>query len=80
VKPKHTSRDVSEFEEASSLNVQYILFTLEENDLHQCSKHADPRTECNPHQFGSLTDNPCRHHQKEEEDPRLHIGDNKSKA
>jgi hypothetical protein len=58
--------------------VQYILFALE--DLHQCSKPADPSMESNPHQFGPPTDNPHRHHRKEEEDSHLHTGDNKSKA
>jgi hypothetical protein len=34
----------------------------------------------NTHRFGPPTDNPRRHRQKEEEDPPLHIGDNKRKS
>jgi hypothetical protein len=34
----------------------------------------------NPHRFEPPTDNPRLHHQKEEEAPHLHTGDNKGKA
>jgi hypothetical protein len=60
--------------------VQNILFTQEENAIHQHSKHEDPSMVSNPHRFGPPTDNPHRHRQKEEEAPHLHTGDNKSKA
>jgi hypothetical protein len=33
MKPKHASKDDSEFIEAISLNVQYILFALVENAM-----------------------------------------------
>jgi hypothetical protein len=66
--------------EAETTLIQYILFALEENAIHQRSKAEDPSMIFNPHQFGPPTDNPCRHHQKEEATPHLHIGDNKSKA
>jgi hypothetical protein len=42
LKPRDTSKDISELAEAISLNVMYILFTLEENAIHQYSKPADP--------------------------------------
>jgi hypothetical protein len=61
-------------------HVQSILFYLEENAIHQCSKPEDPSAESNPHWFGLPTDNPHRHHQKQEAVPHLHTGDNKSKA
>jgi hypothetical protein len=80
MKPKHASNDVSEIAEVISLNVQYIFFTLEENDLHRHSKPPDPNKASNPHRFRPLTSTPHRHHQKKEEDPHLHTGDNKSKA
>jgi hypothetical protein len=60
--------------------IQYILFTLEENVIHQHSKPEDPSTVSNPHRFGPPTDNPHWHHQKEEAVLHLHTGDNKSKA
>jgi hypothetical protein len=63
-----------------SLNIQYILFALEENDIHQCSKPVSPSMASNPHRFGPPTDNSHRHHRKEEEDSHLHIEDNKSKS
>jgi hypothetical protein len=72
LKPKHTSKDVLEFAEAISLNIQYIFFTLEGNDLHQRSKPVDPSTKSNPYLFGAPTDNPHQHRRKEEEDPHLH--------
>jgi hypothetical protein len=80
LKPKDASKDISEFAEAEITFVQNILFALEENVIHQCSKPEDPSTVLNPHRFGPPTDNPHRHRQKEEEAPHLHIGDNKSKA
>jgi hypothetical protein len=61
-------------------HVQNILFALEDNVIHRCSKPEDPSTESNPPWFGPPTNNPHRHHQKEEADPHLHIGDKKSKA
>jgi hypothetical protein len=64
----------------STLNVQNILFTVEENAIHQRSKAEDPSKEFNPQRFGLLTDNPHRHRRNEEANPDLHIGDNKSKA
>jgi hypothetical protein len=60
--------------------IQNILFTLEENVIHQCSMLEDPSMVSNPHWFGPPTDKPHRHHRKEEAAPHLHIGDNKSKA
>jgi hypothetical protein len=59
-----------------SLNDQNILFTLKENTIHRRSKPEDPRTKSNPHRFGLPTDNPHRHHQKEEAVPHLHTGKN----
>jgi hypothetical protein len=66
--------------EVISLNVQNILFALEENLIHQHSKPEDPSTESNPPRFGLPTNNPHRHHRKEGATPHLHTGDNKSKA
>jgi hypothetical protein len=60
--------------EAISLNDQNILFALKENAIHRCSKSEDPSMESNPHQFGHPTDNPRRHHRKEEAVPHLHTG------
>jgi hypothetical protein len=77
---KDGSKDNSEFAEAEITLIQNILFTLEENIIHQRSKPEDPSTVTNPHRFIPPTDNPRRHHQKEEEAPHLHTGDNKSKA
>jgi hypothetical protein len=34
LKPKDTSKDISELAEAVSLNVQCIFLALEENDIH----------------------------------------------
>jgi hypothetical protein len=80
LKPKDASKDNSEFAEAETTLVQYILFTLEENAIHQSCKPEDPSMVSNPHRFGPPTDNPHRHHRKEEEAPHLHTGDNKSKT
>jgi hypothetical protein len=55
----------------TSLNVQNILFALEENVIHQCSKPEDPSTLSSPHRIGPPTDNPHRHRRKEEEAPHL---------
>jgi hypothetical protein len=63
-----------------SLNVRNILFALEENVIHQCSKHEDPSTEFNLPWLGLPTNNTRQHHQKEEAVPHLHTKDNKSKA
>jgi hypothetical protein len=68
----YTSEDKSEFAEANSLNNQNILFDLKENAIHQRSKPEGPSTESNPYWFGLPTDNPRRHHQKEEAVPHLH--------
>jgi hypothetical protein len=80
LKPKDASKDRTEFADAVSHVVQDILFALEENAIRQRSKHEDPSMVPNPHRFGPPTDNPHRHHRKEEEAPHLHTGDNKSKA
>jgi hypothetical protein len=80
LKPKDALKDISEFVEAEITLVQYILFALEENTIHQCSKPEDPRMLPNPQRFGPPTGITHRHHQKEEEAPHLHTGDNKSKA
>jgi hypothetical protein len=66
--------------EAISLNVQYILFALEENVVHQRSKPEDPSKVPNPHWFGPPTSIPCWHHRQEEEALHQHTRDNKSKA
>jgi hypothetical protein len=60
--------------------VHNILFALEENAIHQPSKSENPSTVFNPHRFRRPTDIPRQHHQKEEEAPHLHTGDNKSKG
>jgi hypothetical protein len=60
--PKHALRDVSEFTEVISFNIQYILFALEENGLQQHSKHVGPSIASNSHQFGPPTNNPHWHH------------------
>jgi hypothetical protein len=52
LKPKHASKDDSEFAEAISLNDQYILYALKYNAIHQFSKPEDPSTVLNPHRFG----------------------------
>jgi hypothetical protein len=57
-----------------------MLFTLEDNTIHQHSKPEYPSTESNFHRFGLPIDNPHRHCRKEEADPHLHIEDHKSKA
>jgi hypothetical protein len=62
------------FVEAISLNDQNILFALKENAIHRCSKPEDPSTESNPHWFGLPTDNPHRHHRKEEAVPHMRTG------
>jgi hypothetical protein len=79
LKPKDGSKDILEFVEAEITLVQYILFALEENAIHQRSKPEDPNTVLNPHQFGPPTGILLRHHQKEEEAPHMHTEDNKSK-
>jgi hypothetical protein len=79
LKSKDASKDISEFAEVEITLIQYILFTLEENTIHQCSKPEDPSTVSNPHWFGPPTNILHLHHRKEEEAPHLHIGDNKSK-
>jgi hypothetical protein len=66
--------------EAISLNDQNILFDVKENVIHQHSKPEESSTESNPPWSGLLSDNPHRHHQKEEAVPHLHTEDNKSKA
>jgi hypothetical protein len=48
--------------EVISLNAENILFALEENVIHRCSKPEDPSTESNPPRFGVPTDNPHQHH------------------
>ncbi len=76
----YASEDKSEFAEVIFLNDQNILFALKENVIHRRSKPEDPSTESNPHRFGLPTDNPRRHHRKEEAVPHLHTEDSKSKA
>jgi hypothetical protein len=61
-------------------HVQYILFALEENAIHQRSKAEDPKMEPNLHGFGPPANNPHWHRQKEKAAPHLHIRDNKRKA
>jgi hypothetical protein len=80
LKPKDASKDILEFAEAEITLIQYIIFALEENAIHQYSKPEDPSTVLNPHRFGPPTGIPHRHRWKEEEAPHLHIGDNKRKA
>jgi hypothetical protein len=60
--------------EAISLNDQNILFALKATAIHQRSKLEDPSTESNYHRFRLPTDNPHRHHRKEEAVPHLHTG------
>jgi hypothetical protein len=60
--------------------IQYILFALEENAIHQCSNLEDPSMVPYPHWFGPPTGIPRQHRQEGEEAPHLHIRDNKSKA
>jgi hypothetical protein len=73
-------KNVSEFVEAISLIIQYILIILEENAIHQRSKPGDPSTVSSPHRFRPPIGNPHWYRQKEEVAPHLHTGDNKSKA
>jgi hypothetical protein len=80
LKPKDTSKDISEFAKAEITLVQNILFALEENAIHQRSKPEYPSMVPNPHRFGPPTNNPHWHRRKEEEAPHLHTGDNKSKT
>jgi hypothetical protein len=80
LKPKDASKDILEFAKVEITLVQYILFALKENVIHQRSKSEDPSTVPNPDRFGPPTGIPRRHHRKEEEAPHLHIGNNKSKA
>jgi hypothetical protein len=72
LKPKDASEDISEIAEVEITPVQYILFALEENAIHQRSKPKDPSMVPNPHQFGPPTGILHWHHQKEEEAPHLH--------
>jgi hypothetical protein len=58
---KTLQEDILELAEVISLNVQYILFALEENDIHRCSKPADPSMTPNPHRFGPPTNIPHWH-------------------
>jgi hypothetical protein len=80
LKPKDASKNISEFAEVKITLVQYILFALEENAIHQRSKPEDPSTLPNPQRFGPPTGIHCWHRQKNEEVSHLHTGDNKSKA
>jgi hypothetical protein len=66
--------------EVISLNDQNIRFALKENVIHRRSEPEDLSTKFNPHRFGLPTDNPHRHHWKEEVVPHLHTEDNKSKV
>jgi hypothetical protein len=59
-----------------SLNNHNILFALKENAIHRRSKPEYPSTESNPHRFKHPTENPRRHHRKEEAVPHLHTGKN----
>jgi hypothetical protein len=80
LKPKHALRDISDLAEAISLNIQNILFALEENAIHQRSKPEDSSKVPNPRRFGPPTGIPHRHRRQEEEASHLHTGVNKSKA
>jgi hypothetical protein len=80
LKLKDASKDITEFTEAKITLIQYILFALEENAIHQRSKPKDLSTVPNPQQFGPPTGIPRRHRQKEEKAAHVHTGDNKSKA
>jgi hypothetical protein len=80
LKPKHVSRDILEFSKAISLNVQNILFAIEDNVMHRRSKPEDPSMAPNPHRLEPTTGIPRQHHQQEEEAPHLHTGHNKSKV
>jgi hypothetical protein len=51
LKPKNASKDISEFAEVEIPLVQYNLFVLEENVVHQRSKSEDLSTVSNPHRF-----------------------------
>jgi hypothetical protein len=79
LKPKDASKDILEFAEAKITLIQYILFSLKDNAIHQCSKPENPSTVPNPHWFGRPTGIPRQHRRKEEEAPHLHTGDNKRK-
>jgi hypothetical protein len=68
------------FAEVISLNIQNILFTLEENAIHQRYKRRDPGMVPNPKWLGPPTYNPRQHRWKEEEARHLHTGDNKWKT
>jgi hypothetical protein len=80
LKPKDGSKDILEFAEAEITLVQYILFTVEKNVIHQRSKLDDPSMVPNPHRFGPPTSIPRRHHRKEEEAPHLRTRGNNSKS
>jgi hypothetical protein len=57
LKPKDSSKHISEFAKAEITLIQNILFALEENVIHQRSKPEDPSMVLNPHQFRPLNDN-----------------------
>jgi hypothetical protein len=80
LKAKDASKDSFSVCGSENTLVQSILFAIEENAIHQRSKPEDPSIVSNPHRFGPPTINPHRHHQKEEEAPHLHTGDNQSKT
>jgi hypothetical protein len=80
LKPKRRFKRYIKVCRSGFSDVQNILFTLDENVIHQRSKHKDPSTESNLPRFGLPTDSPHQHRWKEEAVPHLHIEENKSKA
>jgi hypothetical protein len=71
LKPKDALKDSLEFVEMEITIVEYILFSLDENVIHQRSKPDDSSMVYNLHQFGPPTGIPHWHHRKEEEAPQL---------
>jgi hypothetical protein len=64
--PKRCFKGYSRLYGSGCSHIQNILFALEENTIHECSKPEDPSMESKPHRFGLPIGNPHRHCQKEE--------------
>jgi hypothetical protein len=72
LKPKRRFKRYNRVYGSGFSHDQNILFTLEENAIHQHSKPEDPSIESNPPWSGLPTDSPHRHRRKEEAVPHVH--------
>jgi hypothetical protein len=62
LKPKRRFEGYNRVCGSSLSHIHKILFTLEENAIHQHSKPEDPSMEPNPHRIALAIDKPHRHH------------------